>query len=409
MAGTVPALVAGKLDPEPQRFRWKDKVIKIAISTSLTKPNGNMKVDSDVSGAIRRSLQTWQDVADVEFQISSVDRENVSPAGTLGDGVSLITIAPTAENVLFMTNDAQAASAKTRVFYDRKGFVTEADIVLSPFQQFSTDGTFGTFDLQSTLTHEIGHLLGLRHSGVMGAVMSDKLAKIGALGFSDFGPRVLADSDIASIRDLYGVHKNNVECCATVTGKLSLPLGKSAKNIRVWAEDGLTGRVAAQTDVSADGTFRLGGLPPGKHNLYWKTKSQSNGSSTGELGLVQAESGETKILNQKISLAQTVLALDFLGVNGQLAESGVSIETGRETLIYLGGKGLDSKNILVEISSPFLHVVPLSSANQDFGDNVSVMSLAVSVDSDTPPGVYSIFAKAEDGSKAALIGALKVE
>jgi len=129
----------------------------------------------------------------------------------------------------------------------------------------------------------------------------------------------------------------------------------------------------------------------------------------GELGVVQAESGETKILNQKISLVPTVLALDFLGVNGQLAESGVSIETGRETLIYLGGKGLDSKNILVEISSPFLHVVPLSSANQDFGDNVSVMSLAVSVDSDTPPGVYSIFAKAEDGSKAALIGALKVE
>ena len=408
--GSVPAPIAGKVvDPQPQRFRWKDRIIKIAISTSLTKPNGNMKVDSDVSGAIRRSLQAWQDVADVEFQISSVDRENVSSAGAAGDGVSLITIAPTAENVLFMTNDAQAASAKTRVFYDRKGFVTEADIVLSPFQQFSTDGTFGTFDLQSTLTHEIGHLLGLRHSGVMGAVMSDKLAKIGSLGFSDLGPRVLADSDIASIRDLYGVGKSNVECCATVTGKLSLPLGKSAKNIRVWAEDGLTGRVAAQTDVSPDGTFRLGGLPPGKHNLYWKTKSPSNGSSTGELGVVQAESGETKILNQKISLASTVLALDFLGVNGQLAESGVSIETGRETLIYLGGKGLNSKNVIVEVSSPFLHVVPLSAANQDFGDSVSVISLVVSVDSDTPPGVYSIFAKAEDGSKASLIGALKVE
>lgn len=409
MAGSIPAPIAGKLEPQPQRFRWKDRVIKISISTSLRKPNGNMKVDSDVNGAIRRSLQAWQDVADVEFQISSVDRENVSPAGTLGDGVSLITIAPTAENVLFMTSDAQAASAKTRLFYDRKGFVTEADVVLSPFQQFSTDGSFGTFDLQSALTHEIGHLLGLRHSGVLGAVMSDKLAKIGALGFPDLGPRVLADSDIASIHDLYGARNSGVECCATVTGRLSVPLGKSAKVLRVWAEDDVTGRVAAQADVSADGTFRLGGLPPGAHNIYWKTKSASNGSSTGELGIVQAETGETKILNQKISLVPTALALDFLGVNGQLAESGISIETGRETLVYLGGKGLDSKNVIIEISSPFLHVIPLSAANQDFGDSVSVMSLVVSVDSDTPPGVYSIFAKTQDGSKASLIGALKVE
>ena len=212
-AGSPPTLVAaGK--QEQQRFRWKDRTVKIAISSSLTKQNSNIKTDSDVIGAIRRSLQAWENVADIEFQIDTADKQSVSSAGSAGVGVSVITVAQSAENILFFGSDAQSVSAKTRVFYNRRGFITEADIVLNPFQQFSTDGTFGTFDLQSTLTHEIGHLLGLRHSGVMGAVMSENLAKVGALGFVDLGTRVLTESDIAAVRDLYGTGEAMDDCCA---------------------------------------------------------------------------------------------------------------------------------------------------------------------------------------------------
>lgn len=405
-AGSSPALVAtGK--PEQQRFRWRDRTIKIAISSSMIKSASNIKADSDVIGAIRRSLQTWQDAADIEFQIDSSDRQNVSPAGMAGDGVSVITIAQTPENILFFGSDSQSASAKTRVFYNRKGFITEADVVLSPFQQFSTDGTFGTFDLQSTLTHEIGHLLGLRHSGVIGSAMSENLAKVGALGFVDFAPRTLSESDISAIRDLYGSGLEKDECCAAVSGKLTLAGGKSLKNLRVWVEDSESGRVLGQTEVAIDGKYRLGGLPPGTYTIYWKSRTGSNGSSTGDLGTLKVDSGETAVLNQKIPLGPSTLAMDFFGINSQLGESSISMESGRERMIYLGGKGLEARTTEIEFASPFLHVASLP-INQDFGENVSVISLYVKVDPETPPGVYSIFARSEDGSRTAVIGAIRV-
>ena len=97
--GSTVAGVAGK--SEPQRFRWRERTIKIVVSTSLTKSNSNIKDDSDVVGAIRRSLQAWQDDANIEFQVETSDKQSVSPSGVSGDGVSLITIAATPENIVY--------------------------------------------------------------------------------------------------------------------------------------------------------------------------------------------------------------------------------------------------------------------------------------------------------------------
>jgi len=85
---------------EPLHLRWKSRTIKIALSNSLTQPSSNIKTDSDVMEAIRRSAQAWQNAADIELILEASDKQSVSPSGASGNGVSLITIAQSPENVL---------------------------------------------------------------------------------------------------------------------------------------------------------------------------------------------------------------------------------------------------------------------------------------------------------------------
>lgn len=403
-----PSMTSGA-KPDQPLYRWRAGVIRLMISNSLAKSNSNIKSDSDVAGALRRSIEAWQDAAGIEFQIEFTDKQTVSPSGVAGDGVSIITIAQTPENVLFFAKDAQTVSAKTRVFYNRKGAITEADVVLNPFQQFSTDGSFGTFDLQSVLTHEIGHLLGLRHSSVIGAVMFDHLGKNGVNDQVQFTSRGLSDSDIASVREMYGTPDEFDDCCSAIAGKIIATNARLTKNIKVWAEDAETGRVAAQTEMASDGTYRLGGLANGKYQLRWRTKTASSAVATGDLGSVEIDGRDAVNGNQKIALEPARLSLDLIGVDGHLAESAVNVKPGTTRTILIGGRGMTAADIELSFSSKFFHVDPLSIVERDFGDQVSVVSFVLTIDEDAKTGAYSIFASAANGGKTSLIGALRVE
>jgi len=250
------------------RLHWKREKIPIAISTSLTLQNPNILLQGDVEEVVRRSLETWEQAANVKFEITTTDKQTVSPSGSFGDGVSLITIAQTPENLLLFGNETDEISAQTRTFYNRRGFISEADIVLNPYQRFSTDGTIGTYDLEATLTHEIGHLLGLEHSSVLGATMQARQGKNGVYNLSAFASRTLAEDDITGIRALYGAKNSEESCCGTVVGKIIQTKGKTIKKSQVWAEESDSGRVIGSVLTNADGSFRLEGLKAGNYRFY---------------------------------------------------------------------------------------------------------------------------------------------
>src|SRR4030095_4318628 len=75
--------------------------------------------------------------------------------------------------------------------------IEEADIVFSQSLSFATSGETGKYDIQSVLTHEIGHFVGLDHSGLVSSVMVPFAAP------GQLEQRTLAYDDIAGVSEIY--------------------------------------------------------------------------------------------------------------------------------------------------------------------------------------------------------------
>lgn len=398
-------------DARTARLRWKTSLIPISLSTSLTKPNPYIKPETDVAGAIERSLAAWEKSADIKFQISWTEKQTVSQSGKSGDGVSLLTIAPTPENLLLFGGDPQEVSARTRIFFNRRGHITEADIVLNPYEQFSTDGSNGTFDLEATLTHEIGHLLGLDHTSVTGATMHTHTGKNGVYNLPGFGARTLAEDDLSGIRALYGAKNADDNCCGTIGGKLTTGNGKSAKDIQVWAEEFDSGRVAAGVLSNASGSFQIEGLAVGRYKIYAQSsvKTSAKSYAVENLGEVEVSKGKTQNIVEKLSGGRKNFDLQYVGFNGQISELAVPINGGKSYLIYVGGKNLNAANLTVGFNSRYLRVAPKSLMNHNYGDDISVVSFEVNVAAEIPLGEYSFFLKALNEESQFAVGSLTVE
>lgn len=390
-------------------LRWKNPTISVAVSNSLIKPNFNIKDGSDVAGAVRRSLEAWEKAAAVKFEENSTDKQTVSPTGNFGDGVSLITIAPTSENLLLFSKDAEEVAARTRVFFNKKGAITEADIVLNPYQQFSTDGSVGTFDLESILTHEIGHLLGLEHSTILGATMHESSGKNGVYNLPAFESRTLAETDLSAARALYGGKAEAETCCGSVAGKLLLSGGRSAKNYQVWAEEKETGKVSAEVFADAEGVFHLDGLTPGSYRVFAQRSAVNKSFAVEELGDVQVVKGRSANLTKQLSQTAINFQARYIGFNGQISENSVSLNSGKSYKVYVGGKNLNPEDYKISFHSPFLTVVPKTSVKLDFGENVSVISFDVVVANGAALGEYSLFIESKNGQKSVVAGALSIE
>ncbi len=384
------------------RLHWKKNKIQIALSTSLS-------LQSDAENAVRRSLETWEQIADIKFEITWTDKQSVSPSGNFGDGVSLITIAQTPENLLLFGNETDEISAQTRTFYNRQGFINEADIVLNPYQQFSSDGTIGTYDLEATLTHEIGHLLGLEHSSVMGATMQARQGKNGIYNLSAFASRTLAEDDLTGFRALYGTKNSEESCCGIVVGKIVQTKGKTIRKSQVWAEDANSGRVIGSVSTNADGSFRFEGLKAGSYRFYTQDEGQDDTATAEELGIFEIIKAKTLTITKKLKTREKNFSVQYTGFNGQISDLAVPLNGGKSYLIYIGGKNLDAENLIIGFNSPYLSITPNSIVKHDYGSEVSVVSFEIKIDTETPAGEYSLFVKSQSGARQFLVGGLTVE
>ena len=418
-----------------RQVRWTKKTIPIAISTSLSLPNASFTVGSDVAGAIHGALEAWSNATNINFVEAPSNLQSISPANR-PDGVNLITITATSENLAIFGNEN--SPARTRVFYDANtGEISEADIVINPFMysvagapiEFSTDGTPGTYDLQSTLTHEIGHLLGLNHSSVLGATMNATQALNGTFGLPALSERTLSESDIAAVKSIYGSRGET----GSVDGRILsnqqdtlLPVARA----HVWLEDAASGRVMASGVTNSNGAFEIAGIVPGLYRLmteYLDSATAADQSlsieperrSNGQSFRAVEINGGLRVAANKAALVNYVLVPPqnsaatlnprFAGLNSELSTVPIIATRGATLTVYLSGDAVDQvPGTGLLVTSPYLTVNPGSLKSHQFGGTAPVISFDVTIALDAPPGDYSLRLQSNSGEIAYLVGALVV-
>jgi Matrixin/Carboxypeptidase regulatory-like domain len=416
---------SSEFDPAPQtvhRIRWPKRTIEISFSNSLLTPGANIKPDSDVVGAAKRALARWSSLANINFVVNWTASTSVSPVEG-GDGVSLITIADTPENELF---NSDSTTARTRVFFNPEtGAIAEADISINPQPraedgtelQFSTDGTPGTYDLEATFTHEIGHLLGLEHSTVLASTMQSRQAFNGTFGLPAMTERTLSEDDRQKIRSLYGPAQR----LGRIEGRLIDNRTQGAlmplSGVSIWAENVVTGRVMASDVTAEDGTYELEGLAAGQYRVMVSSASADNTSAAPKFrsfevaNQINVKTNAATPLNSNIVPAQApALNPKLIGLNAELSTVALPLEPGKRVKVYLGGEGVDQvPGTSIAINSPYFTVDPASLAREQLQTSFPVISVELQVAPNAPFGDYTLRLQSNSGETAFVPGAITID
>lgn len=421
------------------QIRWPTSTMTVAFSSSLNNPGGNIKPGSNVVGAARRALSRWSSVADIHFVETSSNAQSISsPDG--GDGISLLTIADTPENNAVFAGGSN--TGRTRIFFNpATGAISEADIVLNPHPaapggpalQFSTDGTPGTYDLESTFAHELGHLLGLEHSAVVAATMQARQGLNGLYDLPAVTSRTLSEDDRAAVRGMYGPHT----ALGSIEGKiLNSSNGGPVTPIygaHVWVESIASGRVIASNITLANGNYRIDSIPTGTYRVLAEcldgpvaaSEIASAGGAYAGIGSQPAfrsvelssqtavAAGVPSALNLTVVPPQNStpsLNPRLIGVNAELSTVAVPLEAGKKYTIYVAGEGVDQvPGSEISVTSPFIKVDPASLTQQEFAASVPVVSFDVTVAENAQFGDYSLRMQLNSGEVAYVVGAITID
>ena len=295
--------------------------------------------------------------------------------------------------------------AYTTTWFDDSGTIQEADI------QIDSNNIDG-YDIQALVEHEYGHLLGLDHSGVIGAVMYPYVGKTS---------QQLDSDDRLTLSAIYP--SVSMQGRAAIRGEVrSRSGGVFGAQVVAVSEAGLA---VASTLSDEDGNFYLAGLPDGSYRVYaepldgpvdrehlsgiWRGMSKSG--FVTRFANPQTVVAKTGSAEQRVTLqiddAPSTLNPKWIGVFApsatevRLASTAATLKEG-ETAIAIGGDGVVGGVTTFELLTPGVERI------SDFRYGPNYVYATFRVSRSLPRGSVAIVAR-NGAETATLTGALRVE
>ena len=211
--------------------------------------------DESETAAVRLALEEWNaasgSAARLVENTSAVER-----ARTDWDSTDVHLVLFDEDDSSGFFPNGSGVVAITPILFQSNGRIVDADVLFNGDWDFSTTGAPGSFDVQDVVTHELGHLLGLDHTGWAGATMYPYVDPNLTVH------RSLSLDEVDGMRDAYPA-----QTFGRLSGKVRREGGASVAGAHVVARNA-EGRTAGSSLSEEDGDFTLHGLPPGSYTVY---------------------------------------------------------------------------------------------------------------------------------------------
>lgn len=310
------------------------------------------------------------------------------------------------------------------------GVIHEADIVLNgrTYSWFTNplETSPNRIFVESTMLHEIGHLLGLDHSPAGGATMFPN----GGDGIDAY--LGLSSDDIAAARALYGRETDRTRR-SSLHGRVTLR-GEPLPGAVVALED-IHGNLVAANPTRIDGTFEMAGLDPGTYQARIFPLDPNDASQFLARGrdlstyfltnAIQTQFAPVVRTNLQL-LPGTTLGADFEAISSSPSPRITSIRipgSSQDPIFHSALAALarpGQSNLVVGVFSPEFPVVGgvlrvtgtgirVGPTQMDAGGNLRGRSALIQIDPNAVPGMRSLLVEWPDGSWSAAHGFLDIQ
>ena len=183
---TTAAAYKQKLTSNGRLIRWNSNQITLTV---VRVDNCSCADGTEIIDSLQRAAETWNEIPSIPT-INIIESSNNLEWGVDGvNGVYLVEEWPFSFRALAVT---------LTTYNDNTGELIDTDVIINGEMPFSTSGQRNRYDLDTVLTHELGHVLGLDESDVHDSTMYPNTRR------GETNRRELSNDDIDGVLSLYG-------------------------------------------------------------------------------------------------------------------------------------------------------------------------------------------------------------